>query len=59
MQNIDYKRLKEDLLKKVGPSSIMPLIMSIDNADEDELVLLAEEFKFDIYDYMKDNIVYK
>jgi len=57
MENIDYKKLKEDLMKRVGPSAIMPLILSIDNADEEELILLAEEFKFNIHDYIKDDLV--
>jgi hypothetical protein len=51
MYNIDYKKLKKDLLKKVSASGIMPLIVSVDSADEKELILLAEEFKIDLSKY--------
>lgn len=54
MDKIDYKKLKKDLLKKVGPSGIMPFIVSVDSADEDELLRLAEEYNLDISDYIKD-----
>jgi len=32
MNNIDYRKLKEDLLNRVGPSNIMPLIVTVDSA---------------------------
>lgn len=51
---IDYKKLKRDLLNKVGPSGIKPLIISIDSASEEELIRIAEEFNLNISDYMKD-----
>ena len=54
MDKIDYKKLKKDLLKKVGPSGFMPLIVSIDSADNDELLRFAEEYNFDISDYIKN-----
>jgi len=53
VDNIDYKKLKKDLLKKVGPSGIMPLIVCIDSANEDELLRLAEEYNLDISNYIK------
>lgn len=54
MSKIDFKKLKKDLLNKVGTSGIMPLIVSIDSASEKELLQLAEEYNLDILDYMKD-----
>ena len=54
MDNIDYKKLKKDLLKKIGPSGIMELIVSVDSADEDKLLRLAEEYNLNISDYIKD-----
>ena len=51
MKNINYKKLKKDLLKKVGTSGIMALIVSVDSADKDELIRLAEKYKLDISDY--------
>jgi hypothetical protein len=52
--NMDYKKLKKDLLNKVGPSGMMGLIVSIDNATEKELLKLTKEFKLDLSNYMKD-----
>lgn len=54
MDNIDYKKLKKDLMNKVGPSGIMPLIVAVDSAKEKELLRLAEEWGLDISDYVKD-----
>ena len=54
MCKIDYKKLKKDLLKKVGPSGIMGLIVSVDSASEEELLRLAEEYNLNISDYIKD-----
>lgn len=53
MANIDYKKLKKDLLNKVGSSGIMPLIISVDSASEKELLRLAKEYDLDISNYMK------
>jgi hypothetical protein len=55
MKRIDFKKLKKDLLNKVGPSGIMPLIVTIDSADETKLLELAEEYNLDISDYLKDS----
>jgi hypothetical protein len=54
MDNIDYKKLKKDLLNKVGPSGIMPLIIAVDSASKKELLRFAEEYDLDISDYMKE-----
>ncbi|WP_271813656.1 hypothetical protein [Clostridium beijerinckii] len=54
MDNIDYKKLKKDLLNKVGSSGIMPLIISVDSASDKELIRLAKENNLDISDYIKD-----
>lgn len=53
MENINYNKLKKELLNKVGPSGIMALISSIDRADEEELINLAEKYKIDIEKYRK------
>lgn len=54
VDKIDYRKLKKDLLKKVGTSGIMPLIVTVDSATEKELLQLAEEYNLDILDYTKD-----
>lgn len=54
VDKIDYRKLKKDLLKKVGTSGIMPLIVSVDSASEKELLRLADEYNLDISDYIKD-----
>lgn len=53
MNQIDYKKLKEALLNKAGPSGIMPLIVAIDSASDNELLKLAREYGLNISDYMK------
>jgi len=54
MDKIDYRKLKKDLLNKVGTSGIMPLIVTVDSASEKELLRLAEEYNLDISDYIKN-----
>ncbi|WP_182629428.1 hypothetical protein [Clostridium chromiireducens] len=54
MDKIDYKKLKKDLLNKIGASGIMPLIVTVDSANEKELIQQAEEYNLDISDYIKD-----
>jgi hypothetical protein len=54
LEKIDYKKLKKDLLNKVGVSGIIPLIVSIDSASDKELLKLAKEYNLDISDYIKD-----
>jgi hypothetical protein len=54
VDKIDYKKLKKDLLNKVGASGIMPLIVSVDSASDKELLRFAKEYNLDISDYMKD-----
>lgn len=51
---INYKKLKRDLLNKVGTSGIKPLIMSVDSASEEELIRIAEELNIDISDYIRN-----
>ena len=53
MDKIDYKKLKKDLLNKIGPSGIMSLIISVDSASEKELLKLAEEYNLNISKYIK------
>jgi len=38
MDKMDYKKLKKELLSKVGASGIMPLISNIDSSSDDELI---------------------
>ena len=54
MSNIDYKKLKKDLFKKVGPSGIMPLIVTVDSASEKDILRLAEKYNLNISNYIKD-----
>lgn len=54
MDKIDYKKLKKDLLKKVGTSGIMPLIVTVDSANEEKLIRLAEKYNLYISDYIMD-----
>ena len=49
--NIDYKKLKKDLLSKFGPSNIMPLISKIDRANDEELEELAIKYRLDLSEY--------
>lgn len=53
MDNIDYKKLKKDLLRKVGTSGIMALIVTVDSASDKKLLSMAEEYGLDISDYTK------
>jgi hypothetical protein len=53
MDKIDYKKLKKDLLRKVGTSGNMALIVTVDSASEKKLLRLAEEFSLNISDYVK------
>ena len=54
MNKIDYRKLKKDLLNKVGTSGIMPLIVIVDSASEKELLRLSEEYNLDISDYIQN-----
>ena len=54
MNKIDYKKLKKDLLNKVGPSGIMALVVAIDSASEKELLRFAKEHNLNISDYVKN-----
>jgi hypothetical protein len=54
MNKIDYKKLKRDLLRKVGTSGNMALIVTVDSASEKELQRMAEEFSLNISDYVKE-----
>jgi hypothetical protein len=54
MNKIDYKKLKKDLLRKVGPSGNMALIVTVESASENELQHMAEEYSLNISGYLKD-----
>lgn len=48
---IDYEKLKQDLLNKVGTSGIMPAIIEVDSSPNPKLVKLAAQYGLDIEDY--------
>ena len=48
---MNYKKLKEDLLNKIGTSRIMSLIVTEDSASEKELLRLAKKYNLNISDY--------
>lgn len=50
-KTLDYKRLKKDLLSKIGPSNIMALISKVDRASDKELEKLAREYGLDLNKY--------
>jgi len=52
MENIDYEKLKKDLLKNVGPSGIMPAVIEINSASKEKLIKLADRYGLDIEDYI-------
>lgn len=53
MDNVDYEKLKKDLLDEVGLSGIVPLIIAVDSANEKELLILAKEYSLDLSKYIK------
>ena len=54
MNKIDYKKLKKDLLNKIGTSGVMPLVVTADSSSEKELLRLARKYNLDISDYIND-----
>lgn len=48
---MNYKRLREDLLKKVGTSKIMTRILTKNSASEKELLRLAKKYNLNISEY--------
>ncbi|SHE93915.1 MULTISPECIES: hypothetical protein [Caloramator] len=55
IKRVNYRKLKRDLLDYVGPSGIWPLIGSVDSADEEELLEIAEELGYDVSDYILED----
>ncbi|MFT5875754.1 MAG: hypothetical protein ACI8WT_004751 [Clostridium sp.] len=51
---MDYKKLKKDLLNKVGISGVTALIVAVDSATEKELLGFAKEYNLKITDYVND-----
>ncbi|HEY5587352.1 MAG TPA: hypothetical protein VIK86_00190 [Candidatus Paceibacterota bacterium] len=51
---IDYKKLKKDLLKKVGTLKSKPLVAAADIASETDLLKLAKTYNLNISDYIND-----
>ncbi|MBU3114076.1 hypothetical protein [Clostridium lacusfryxellense] len=48
---MNYKKLKEDLLKKVGSLRSMSLNVTNESVSEKELLRLAKKYNFKISDY--------
>ncbi|MGH4050137.1 MAG: hypothetical protein ACREVX_02105 [Clostridium sp.] len=48
---MNYKKLKEDLLKKVGTLTITALGVNQSNASEKKLLKLAKKYNMKISDY--------
>jgi len=51
LNNLNYKKLKEDLIKRVGTLTITPLGGNQSNASEKELLKLAKKYNMKISDY--------
>ncbi len=54
VDKIDYKKLKKDLLNKVGISEIEPLVVTENIASERELLKLAKTYNLNLSDYIND-----
>lgn len=52
MRKVDYKELRRDLLNKVKASGITLLAIVVENANEDQLLSLAEDYHIDISNYI-------
>ncbi len=56
MENIDYEKLREDLINYYGsattfyPASYMDVI-KVQNANNEELIYIAQQNNFDLEDY--------
>ncbi|HEY8805596.1 MAG TPA: hypothetical protein VIM42_10935 [Clostridium sp.] len=48
---MNYEKLKKDLLNKAGISGSKSLVVTVDNANEIELLRLAKEHNLDISAY--------
>lgn len=53
MRRVDYKELRKDLLNKVKASGITLLAIVVENANEDQLLSLAEDYHIDISNYIR------
>ncbi len=54
MRRVDYKKLRKDLLNKAKASGITLLVIIVENADEDKLLNLSEEYGLDISNYITE-----
>ena len=48
---MNYEKLRQDLLKKVGTSKIMSLILTKNSPNEKELLRLAKKYNLNISEY--------
>jgi len=51
VNKIDYKKLKKDLLERVGTLGIKSPIMTRESISEKDLLRLAKEYNLNISDY--------
>lgn len=54
VRRVDYKKLRKDLLNKAKASGITLLVIIVENADEDKLLNLSEEYGLDISNYITE-----
>lgn len=54
MNKIDYKKLKNDLLNKIGTLGIKSPVATVDIASESDLLKLAKEYNLNLKDYIND-----
>lgn len=51
MNNIDFKKLRKDLLSKVAASGIVLLVKVVESANEEQLLGFARDYRINISDY--------
>ncbi|MCB2296537.1 hypothetical protein [Clostridium tagluense] len=54
VNKIDYKKLKKDLLDKVGTLGIKSPVVTVESTSEKDLLKLAKEYNLNISDYIND-----
>ncbi|MBZ9623020.1 hypothetical protein G9F71_009140 [Clostridium sp. FP2] len=54
VNKIDYKKLKKDLLDKVGILGNKSPVVTVESTSETDLLKLAKEYNLNISDYIND-----
>jgi len=54
VNKIDYKKLKKDLLDKVGALGVTSPVVTVESTSETDLLKLAKEYNLNISDYIND-----